>query len=646
MARTATARPRKATASKASAAPDAPAAPEVQRIGLLFVHGIGEQKRFEHLKASVSEFAELMANRNDTSCSVVDRTHDWKHAAGTVDPDGIAPITLNVRSGEQRFVFECHEAWWADLGARAGLTDSVKFWLWGFGQWCAPIYCDMDATGLSKNKGQGQSNTRASNYVNLPRSVAATWREPWSRFQLMIASLTTMFISATWVLAKRLFGKLLGAAPSPVLLVRYVGDVRTYEERAVPGDTAVSDPGYPRRVGIRRRMVTEMVALGSRPDLDRWYVLAHSQGTVLAYNGLTEIGHALPNYLPEAQWRALPAAYRTDDHCRRRPDKEITTMMPARQHWLADDDVINRALLFKRLAGFLTYGSPLNKFAGLWPRIVATATDRTDDTNPFPESCRWINLRAAQDPVAGNLSSFSRERAPEMAKHLPRLENYDTPFRFDYLLAHIKYFAGTEPFIESAAAVQRRKIACWLMGEPLDIRTHALTRILGLLLVFVAYLVILALLAAVAVGFVTAAGGVAAALLNRPAPTLESCAAFLAAARLVALPVLDLALALMLGSGLLRWFSESRLDARFTRHSARKDTDPGNAEYWRRVLWLHHSHMAFAAITALGTIAALLWIARWPGPWLQQPWVPATLGIAALVAALLQTLGNLIVRRQ
>jgi len=37
------------------------------------------------------------------------------------------------------------------------------------------------------------------------------------------------------------------------LIVRYVGDVRTYEARWTPGDSNLSDPGHPRRVAIRRR---------------------------------------------------------------------------------------------------------------------------------------------------------------------------------------------------------------------------------------------------------------------------------------------------------------------------------------------------------------------------------------------------------
>ena len=98
--------------------------PEYKRIGLLFVHGIGEQKRFEHLIASVGEFAELMLRAEpDSSVSVVDRTGGWTLPAGTPDPDGRAPMTLTLRTPGKHYEYECHEVWWADLGARSGVFD-------------------------------------------------------------------------------------------------------------------------------------------------------------------------------------------------------------------------------------------------------------------------------------------------------------------------------------------------------------------------------------------------------------------------------------------------------------------------------------------------------------------------------------------
>ena len=115
-----------------------------EKIGLLFVHGIGEQKPFEHLKASVSELAELLARGSETSfvsCAVEDRTADWALPVGTPTAGGDAPVTLRVNAVNRdvetgkllptrHFEFHCHEVYWADLGARSGIADTLTFWLW------------------------------------------------------------------------------------------------------------------------------------------------------------------------------------------------------------------------------------------------------------------------------------------------------------------------------------------------------------------------------------------------------------------------------------------------------------------------------------------------------------------------------------
>lgn len=553
------------------------------QVGLLFVHGIGEQKRFDHLRASAVEYAELMRQADDGpfSCAVTDRTKGWELPPGDAHPQGLSPITLRVTGPKHDVEFHCHEVWWADLAEREGIFDAIGFWIWGFGQWAAPIYRELDPSGLEKEI--DLKNHRTSTLVKLPKSVAGDWSvEPVSRLQLAVAGLIALLTAATWSLAKRLLQKLLDQAPTPVLIVRYVGDVRTYEERAVPGASALSDPGHPRRVGIRRRMVAEMVAMGANEKLDRWYVVAHSQGTVLAYNGLTEIGHALPNYLTQAQWDALPQDLKSDKGTRRRPSDEIGSMMPARPPWLAEEDIISRPKLFAKLNGFLTYGSPLNKFAGLWPRVVATATDVGPENapgNPFPDDCRWINLQAPQDPVAGTLSAYARSADPtahEPGQYTPRLETIETVWGFDYLLAHIRYFMGTESFDASAGATMRRRVMRWLV-DPLDDTkpvaiepyAHRLTGAARWLHMYGAYLIILAGFLLITSAMVTAAGGLAKAVLGGKAASFASVPAFFWATLQAFGAVTAAASATVLFAGLLRWVQESKLNRKVAEGEAK-----------------------------------------------------------------------------
>jgi len=639
---------------------------KVSRVGLLFVHGIGEQKRFEHLKSAVAEFAEYMVQAEGeagASASLVDRTDDWKLPPGSPDPNRLAPITLTIRGPKCHTVFDCHEVWWADLGERTGIAAELRFWIWGLGQWCAPIYRELDSAGIAKKK--SHDNVVRSKLTKLPGiSIAGTRNEPWVRLQLAIASLCTMFVSVTWVLAKRLSAKLLATSPSPTLLVQYVGDVRTYEARAAPGDSALSDPGYPRRVGIRRRMVTEMVAMGSNPELDRWYVVAHSQGTVLAYNGLTEIGHALPNYLSREQWNALPDAFKFDDDCERRPATELPAMMPARPDWLEPCEVVSRPALFEKLEGFLTYGSPLNKFAALWPRIVATATDRKQPQSiVFRPHCRWINLRAYQDPVAGNLASYNEANSPQLKDAIPPLENYDTPYRPNFLIAHILYFLGVERFVhaDNPAAKQRRGIGRWLVhGDKQSARVildnFERSTATALLLVFIPYLVILALLALITTGFVTAVGGVMAALLGSgKATSLASPCTFACDSARTLLPVINASIFVLLLTGYWRWLRESALNLKLAKAAREADRNLDNASYWRRVTALNRAQQWIAALVIVANIAAIVAVkilaindkAWWscdpakavPGL-MEDPWLLLVLVVSSGLAILLQTVVN------
>jgi len=523
----------------------------MQTIGLLFVHGIGEQDRFEHLSSSVREFAELIrTNLPHTRVSVVDRTRDWPLQPGQPDIASRAPITLSVQPKDgMETRFECHEVWWADLGTRSSLAETARFWLWGLGQWGAAIYQELDF-----------SRTRNDHKPIVVMPVSAAGRivvETLSRLFLMLAACAALLTLLTWSLAKRLFQAVFDKAPSPTLLVQYIGDVRTYERRSTPGEAPVSDPGHPLRVGIRRRMVTEMVAMAAR-DLDGWFVVAHSLGTVLAYNGLTEIGHALPNYLPEPLWRSLPDEWKRDSDCRRRED--ISAMMPSRPPWLDDADVINRPLLFASLKGVLTYGSPLDKFAALWPRIVATASDRTDRASAFPTGCRWINLAAPHDPVAGRLDRFSWKST--LAPYLPPLEDYATPLDPFFGFAHVRYFRSGERAGRGKAT--RIKVAAmrWLLGER-EVAISGARTWLRRPVVFLGYAAIFVLLALLATVLVTFGRGIVSSLFGAGArATFTSWSGFARDYRQNLGPTTGFVVSAVAGCGLARWVGDGWLNAR------------------------------------------------------------------------------------
>lgn len=451
----------------------APPLPAAESVGLLFVHGMGEQERWAHLRGSVVELAELLRRYGGeaASVSVVDRTEHWQGEPGEPQIAGRAPITISLRyrgQPAQGIDFHCHEVWWADLGHRTGLMDSIRFWIWGLGQWAAPIYLHRDASRLDPldDKVQEQPTTSKAPprpTVAMPRSVGGELgAQLIARFSLAWAGLVAVLTVLSLSLFKRVAGALGDVNTSPSLLVQYLGDVQAYEARARPGHGLPSDPGHPRRVAIRRRMVTEMVAMAARPH-SRWYVMAHSLGSVLAFNGIGEIGHTLPNYLPKALWDALPDELTTDPDCPLRED--IENMMPARPAWLGARDCINRPALFARLRGLVTYGSPLDKFAALWPRIVAFETQPDEAAPPRPifPDCAWVNLVANTDPVAGAIDRFAEPEGAPAGTNLPRLHNVRRAGAQLIGWAHVQYWQVPQRW-DTARADHYKEAMAWLTG--------------------------------------------------------------------------------------------------------------------------------------------------------------------------------------
>ena len=130
--------------------------------------------------------------------------------------------------------------------------------------------------------------------------------------------------------------------------------------------------------------------------------------------------------------------------------KQADNMFPRRPAWLELDDIIARRDLFKNLKGFMTYGSPLSKFAVVWPAIVPI----NKDNSVFDQDFEWINVYDPTDPVADKTKHFD-------------LENYQgkKPQEIAYkaesihLYSHIKYLTYN-PKREYTLVKQ---VALWLL---------------------------------------------------------------------------------------------------------------------------------------------------------------------------------------
>lgn len=443
-----------------------------ENIGLLFVHGIGEQKKLEHLSACAREFAALVGKSEGLI------RLDVRDESATEGRIVIEAVYL--RGTDEALVrLHLHEVWWADLGASGGLGEQVRFWLWSLGQWAAQVVregnpgrntfrlMDVPSFDPSTAAAAPPKTPKETEEATLKAKKVPGWfsRIP-SRVLLFMAGMLAFLTLFSWSAAKRVISFLAQRLPEPSLIFLFLGDVKTYEEGGRPGK-GLLDPNQPMRTTIRRRMVSAMTAMAKRPDYGRWYIFAHSLGTVPAFNILQETEWTLPNYLSEAEWAALPARFKTEtpfappdpaDH------PKLDNMMPRRPPWLKGNAGIDRRALFARFAGFVTYGSPLDKFAALWPRVVPL--NRQVDV--FPEDCEWVNLYDPADPVGADLGAFAGppRRADEPVPGLTGLvpQNVRARAWWVFGVSHIHYFTPPGEGISLAKLLgylRLGKVATW-----------------------------------------------------------------------------------------------------------------------------------------------------------------------------------------
>jgi len=398
-----------------------------QSIGIVLVHGIGEQRRFEHISDEVKRLVAALSAMPETKVSVEIRTTQDSEAGAENESwraEGSAPVKIHVAQGSRRFCLSVHEVWWADLDDKDTLWNRLRFWFWGLGFWGVKKFDDSSLPGAQD--------------MQAPEFPPFPWGGPRLREALVRARLwgfaNVFLLSALTVnlLNAVLRGLRLGQIPGPDVFYQFVGDVKLYQDRGRSFQGPLTDLHDPRRVAIRRRVVQVLVDV-YRANYDRWYVLAHSLGSVVAWNGLMETAHSLPNYLTQETHAALKSATPPILGPRRSGTaRPVDDMRPARPVWITDDDeVLYRDVLFGKLRGFVTYGSPLDKFAFLWRAIVPI----NKDTSCWPPDFEWINVYDHTDPVASELTAFSFN-APAGS---PQPVSYPYKASRVLLLSHLKY---------------------------------------------------------------------------------------------------------------------------------------------------------------------------------------------------------------
>ncbi len=414
-----------------------------QRIGVIVVHGVGEQRRFEHLESIASNFHKALL-------------HDSAHHAhvdvqSNADDDS-TPVVVRWR-GQNQTQFEAHfrEVYWADLDEQQTLWNWLKLVGWAI------------AMPGVRRFSESYYESGAWPEMRSPRPVG-NMESMWVRLQLFIISLLflIMLISVDvgyWLLRRLSF------SPDWLARVRFLiydhlGDVKLYQDWFRRRDENIEVHGERSRVAIRRRMVKVLVQTARdvhEGRLDGYYVIGHSLGSVVAFNGLMEHGHVLPNYLSLSEWNEIPVAFK-----QRLPVDAPNREIPIRPPWLHPFDAIDRRALFSGLRGFLTLGSPLNKFATLWPALVPVNDD------PVFNEVPWINVADCQDVVAGKISLFAPHDDPHNLAGL-KIHNIEWSDQWTIATAHTRYWK----------AGRRRKLidalVPWFEGRPFRLPRGRLT---------------------------------------------------------------------------------------------------------------------------------------------------------------------------
>lgn len=394
----------------------------IERIGAIVVHGIGEQRRFEHLECETRKIVDAIIakyghRRRDVTVTLSTGTGDAYHGNQSSWVSGSdAPLHALVHFEHKIVDVAFHEVWWADVNETLTLGKQVRFWLWG-----------LSLPGIVTRK---PSNLPGASHTRPPkRAGKLTWR---NRLRLLYISILFGFsaFSVAWVnmLLKRLqFSPFISTA----VVVNYLSGVKLYSQDKRAGGSPMDGPDEPPRAAIRRRMVRTMIDVAAA-GYDRWYILAHSLGSVIAWNGLMETGEALPNYLDRATWESPKLKpFRATSAT----PINVNAMMPNRPLWLGRREIIDRDALFAAFRGVLTYGAPLERFCALWNNMVPI--NKKED--PFPSGAEWVNVYDPTDPVGTWISDFDPRGNPRAGHAMLTPHNFPCRSSPILLYSHIRY---------------------------------------------------------------------------------------------------------------------------------------------------------------------------------------------------------------
>ena len=367
----------------------------MKKIGVILVHGMGNQRRYDLLKEFTSHFLRAVRQSAATTrlainkvelarCSTRPKTSS--DAAGprpARDTNNLTslfrPVTLVNDSMEHPYAIRIYEAYWADADRPYSRAEKLKYNLWLITLFWNPIF------NMVSGKYKGQIS-------------------PW---RFLKGELMTLIVFPLYHLLEFLF-LLLAATSSSAshrstrwneAIYEYAGDVKLFVSQRIYFHNQT------KRDIIRARF--DEVLLKTCLENEEIHVVGHSLGSAVALDGLT-------------------------DH-KMQPSKMADDFLAWLAHYHADGVAVDPLAKLKTL---VTLGSPLDKLYFFWPSqkprgrrrrvslrprqnttdpvrdvleesrvgwTVITAHD-DDETERTPAS--WFNFTDVVDPIGANVDEY------------------------------------------------------------------------------------------------------------------------------------------------------------------------------------------------------------------------------------------------
>lgn len=383
----------------------------LEKIRILVVHGMGEQKRFESVEEIAANMMKslLKDGHSEANIQVIHADSSERHSTNASWRDVPVYIHWQPKSNESDsdkwIEVSFREVYWADLDRKRNFRNVSRFLWWALSI-CGVRYY-KSGTNKSKHSKGTQEHSPDLHDLKPPRRKGRSGVSWYNRFWLVLTSIVFFPIMLIFMILGFVFARINIGLFYEIYraLFEYVGDVHLYQDWAMR-EMQLEGFNEKSRVGIQKRMVGALCQTASEyhsGEIQGYYVFAHSLGTVVSFNALMENEYNLPNYLNETDYNKLHAALTSHTGSKDKPG-EIPNTIPKRPPWLEADAKLNRKAMLQGMRGFLTVGSPLEKIAILWPAIVPY-NSREDFSIPIP----WYNITDKQDIIGGAIKKYGDE---------------------------------------------------------------------------------------------------------------------------------------------------------------------------------------------------------------------------------------------